>query len=100
MLPLIIQIFFICVFVLPFLFPISDIYSCVLTQSPIINKLFLRLQDTIEKEINYQEELLEVLGMMDTLFATMHSKEEPLSGASQPLSIPAEKPITDLKAAA
>ncbi|XP_075447863.1 U3 small nucleolar RNA-associated protein 15 homolog [Ascaphus truei] len=39
---------------------IIDIYSPVLGQSSIIDKQFIKLQDLIEKEIGYQEELLEV----------------------------------------
>lgn len=44
-------------------------------QSAIVDRQFLRLQEAIGKEIDYQEELLEVLGMMDTLFATFTKKE-------------------------
>lgn len=43
-------------------------------QSAIVDRQFLRLQEAIGKEIDYQEELLEVLGMMDTLFATFTEK--------------------------
>lgn len=43
-------------------------------QSAIVDRQFLRLQEAIGKEIDYQEELLEVLGMMDTLFATFTKK--------------------------
>lgn len=53
-----------------------DIYHPVVGQSSVIDKQFVRLQDLVEKEINYQEELLEVLGMMDTLFASMTRKKE------------------------
>ncbi|XP_040197380.1 U3 small nucleolar RNA-associated protein 15 homolog [Rana temporaria] len=72
---------------------VIDIYSSVINQSSVIDKLFLRLQDTLEKEINYQEELLEVLGMMDTLFATMTSKKETISGGTKSL-IPGQKTST------
>uniref|UniRef100_A0A8C4VKB2 U3 small nucleolar RNA-associated protein 15 homolog n=1 Tax=Gopherus evgoodei TaxID=1825980 RepID=A0A8C4VKB2_9SAUR len=54
---------------------IIDIYLPVVGQSAVIDKQFLRLQEIIEKEIDYQAELLEVLGMMDTLFATMAKKK-------------------------
>ncbi|KAG8456478.1 hypothetical protein GDO86_002311 [Hymenochirus boettgeri] len=59
---------------------IIDIYSHVMDQSPVIYKQFIRLQDVIEKEMNYEEELLKALGMMDTLFATMTMKMEPPQG--------------------
>lgn len=45
-------------------------------QSAIVDKQFLKLQQAIGKEIDYQEELLEVLGMMDTLFATFTKKRD------------------------
>ncbi|XP_056395846.1 U3 small nucleolar RNA-associated protein 15 homolog [Hyla sarda] len=76
---------------------VIDIYASVINQSPVVDKLFLRLQDTLEKEISYQEELLEVLGMMDTLFATMASKKNSVSRETKPTSIPEEKNLTALK---
>ncbi|XP_067838824.1 U3 small nucleolar RNA-associated protein 15 homolog [Heptranchias perlo] len=62
---------------------IIGIYGSVIGESSVIDKQFLRLQDLIEKEIDYQEELLEVLGMMDTLFATMTTKKEVVVPGSQ-----------------
>ncbi|NXH22732.1 UTP15 protein, partial [Bucco capensis] len=53
---------------------ITDIYQPVVGQSAIVDRQFLRLQEAIGKEIDYQEELLEVLGMMDALFATFTKK--------------------------
>ncbi|NXA31987.1 UTP15 protein, partial [Eudromia elegans] len=54
---------------------ITDIYQPVVGQSALVDKQFLRLQEAIGKEIDYQEELLEVLGMMDALFATLTKKK-------------------------
>lgn len=54
---------------------IIDIYQPVIGQSPVVDKKFLLLQGLVEKEIDYQRELLETLGMMDMLFATMTRKE-------------------------
>ncbi|XP_003216306.1 U3 small nucleolar RNA-associated protein 15 homolog [Anolis carolinensis] len=54
---------------------IIDIYMPVVGQSPVIDKQFLKLQELVEKEIEHQVELLEVLGMMDSLFATMTRKK-------------------------
>ncbi|XP_015269075.1 PREDICTED: U3 small nucleolar RNA-associated protein 15 homolog [Gekko japonicus] len=54
---------------------IIDIYMPVVGQSAVVDKQFLKLQNVVEKEIDYQEELLEVLGMMDALFATMARKK-------------------------
>ncbi|XP_068104481.1 U3 small nucleolar RNA-associated protein 15 homolog [Hyperolius riggenbachi] len=76
---------------------VIDIYSPVIKQSSVVDKLFLRLQDTLEKEVGYQEELLEVLGMMDTLFATMASKEESTAGDARSLTFPVQKTLTDSK---
>lgn len=53
----------------------TDIYQPVLGQSAVVDKQFLRLQEAIGREIDYQEELLEVLGMMDALFATLTKKK-------------------------
>lgn len=57
------------------IFSFPDIYMPVIGQSSVIDKQFLKLQNLVEKEIDYQEELLEVLGMMDALFATMTRKQ-------------------------
>uniref|UniRef100_UPI00398F5BC3 U3 small nucleolar RNA-associated protein 15 homolog n=1 Tax=Pristiophorus japonicus TaxID=55135 RepID=UPI00398F5BC3 len=62
---------------------IVGIYSSVIGESSVIDQQFLRLQDLVEKEIDYQEELLEVLGMMDTLFATMTIKKEAVVPGNQ-----------------
>ncbi|XP_066567770.1 U3 small nucleolar RNA-associated protein 15 homolog [Amia ocellicauda] len=55
---------------------ILDIYVRVVGQSAVIDRQVVKLQELIEKEIDYQEELVEVLGMMDTLFATMTVRKE------------------------
>ncbi|XP_072272356.1 U3 small nucleolar RNA-associated protein 15 homolog [Pyxicephalus adspersus] len=75
---------------------VIDIYAPIFNQSSVIDKLFLRLQDTLENEILYQVELLEVLGMMDTLFATMTSKKETNSAETKSF-IPEQKTSTDMK---
>ncbi|NWJ04277.1 UTP15 protein, partial [Crypturellus undulatus] len=54
---------------------ITDVYQPVVGQSALVDKQFLRLQEAIGKEIDYQEELLEVLGMMDVLFAALTKKK-------------------------
>uniref|UniRef100_A0A2K6KRW6 U3 small nucleolar RNA-associated protein 15 homolog n=1 Tax=Rhinopithecus bieti TaxID=61621 RepID=A0A2K6KRW6_RHIBE len=53
---------------------IIDIYLPVIGQSPVVDKSFATSR-TCRKEIDYQRELLETLGMMDMLFATMRRKE-------------------------
>lgn len=63
---------------------ILDIYQSIVGQSPVVDRQLLRLQDLLEKEIDYQKDLLEVLGMLDTLFAsTLPRKEVPCSGISR-----------------
>ncbi|KAK6494891.1 U3 small nucleolar RNA-associated protein 15-like protein [Huso huso] len=63
---------------------VLDIYILVAGQSAVIDKQFVKLQELIEKEIDYQEELVEVLGMMDTLFATMTAKKEAAAPERKP----------------
>lgn len=53
----------------------SDIYVQVVGRSAVVDKQIVKLQELIEKEIDLQQELVEVLGMLDTLFATMTTKK-------------------------
>lgn len=63
---------------------ILDIYRSVIGQSPVVDRQLLRLQDLVEREVDYQKDLLEVLGMLDTLFASsLPKKEVPCSGISR-----------------
>lgn len=55
---------------------ILDIYVQVVGRSAVVDKQIVRLQELIEKEIDLEQELVEVLGMLDTLFATMTTKKE------------------------
>ncbi|XP_063309816.1 U3 small nucleolar RNA-associated protein 15 homolog [Pelobates fuscus] len=66
---------------------VIDIYGPIFGKSPLIDKQFLKLQELLDKEINYQEELLEVLGMMDTLFATMTMKKETSLAVDKPVDV-------------
>ncbi|XP_072437755.1 U3 small nucleolar RNA-associated protein 15 homolog isoform X1 [Chiloscyllium punctatum] len=75
---------------------IVDIYSSVIGESPLVDNQFLKLQDLLEKEIDYQEELLEVLGMMDTIFATMTTKKNAVVCGNQNYALiagPEEEPM-------
>ncbi|TNN40486.1 U3 small nucleolar RNA-associated protein 15 [Liparis tanakae] len=49
---------------------ILDVYRQVVGQSPIVDRQLLRLQELLEREVDYQQDLMEVLGMLDTLFAS------------------------------
>ncbi|XP_062905300.1 U3 small nucleolar RNA-associated protein 15 homolog [Mobula hypostoma] len=62
---------------------IIGVYSSVIGTSPVIDKQFINLQQLVGKEIDYREGLLGVLGMMDTLFATMTTKKEAVVPGSQ-----------------
>lgn len=55
---------------------ILDIYKSVIGQSALIDRQLLRLQNLLETEINLQRELMEVLGMLDTMFATSITRKE------------------------
>ncbi|RVE67937.1 hypothetical protein OJAV_G00086770 [Oryzias javanicus] len=62
---------------------ILDIYQPVIGQSSVVDKQLLHLQSLLERELDYQKDLLEVLGMLDTLFASSLPKMEvPCSGIS------------------
>uniref|UniRef100_A0A665WN40 U3 small nucleolar RNA-associated protein 15 homolog n=1 Tax=Echeneis naucrates TaxID=173247 RepID=A0A665WN40_ECHNA len=63
---------------------ILDIYQSVIGQSSVVDRQLLRLQEMLEREIDYQQELLEVLGMLDTVFASsLPRKEVPCSAISK-----------------
>lgn len=63
---------------------ILEIYRSVIGQSPIVDRQVLRLQELLEREIDYQQELLEVLGMLDTMFASaLPRKEVPCSATGR-----------------
>lgn len=49
---------------------VLGIYHSIVGQSAIIDRLLRQLQELLEKEIDYQKNLLEVLGMLDTMFAS------------------------------
>lgn len=63
---------------------VLDIYRSVAGQSPVVDRQLVRLQELVEKEIDYQQDLLEVLGMLDTLFASaLPRREVPCPGSSR-----------------
>lgn len=73
----------VCVILLPSVS--SDIYQAVVGQSSVVDRQLVRLQELVEREVDYQQDLLEVLGMLDTLFATsLPRKEVPCPGSSRP----------------
>ncbi|XP_019744723.1 U3 small nucleolar RNA-associated protein 15 homolog [Hippocampus comes] len=61
-----------------------DIYGSVIGQSSIVDRQLLRLHDLLEREIDYQQDLVEVLGMLDTVFAChLPRKEVPCLGVNR-----------------
>lgn len=63
---------------------IFDIYRSVIGQSSVVDSQLQRLQDLLEREIDYQQRLVEVMGMLDALFASSVSRREvPCSGMSR-----------------
>lgn len=63
---------------------ILDIYHSTIGQSPVIDRQLLRLQELLEREIDYQQDLLEVLGMLDTMFAcSLPKKDVPSSSINR-----------------
>ncbi|KAM8885909.1 U3 small nucleolar RNA-associated protein 15 homolog isoform 2-T4 [Spinachia spinachia] len=63
---------------------ILDVYKQVVGQSPLVDRQLLRLQELLEKELGYQKDLIEVLGMLDTIFASSLPKTEvPCPGSSR-----------------
>ncbi|XP_017267728.1 U3 small nucleolar RNA-associated protein 15 homolog isoform X1 [Kryptolebias marmoratus] len=60
---------------------ILDIYQSVIGQSAVIDRQLIKLQELLEREIDYEKNLLEILGMLDTMFASsLPRKEVPCSG--------------------
>ncbi|XP_028925248.1 U3 small nucleolar RNA-associated protein 15 homolog [Ornithorhynchus anatinus] len=70
---------------------VVDIYLPVAGVSSVVDRQFFQLQDLLEKEIGYQEELLEALGMMDMLFATMMRKPSTSIVENKPNGISGEQ---------
>ncbi|XP_056457669.1 U3 small nucleolar RNA-associated protein 15 homolog [Gadus chalcogrammus] len=53
-----------------------DIYQSTVGMSSLVDRQLLRLQELLDKETEYQQELMEVLGMLDVLFASAHPRKE------------------------
>ncbi len=49
---------------------LTEMYTPVLGQSPLIDTLFLRLRKKVAAEIKFQQELVKTRGALDMLFAT------------------------------
>ncbi|KAL2093536.1 hypothetical protein ACEWY4_010848 [Coilia grayii] len=59
-----------------------DIYQSVVCESAVVERLFQELLDCVSREVDYQRDLMQVLGMLDTLFAS----SAPRSGVTTSVS--------------
>jgi U3 small nucleolar RNA-associated protein 15 len=50
---------------------VSEMYSPVLGQSPLIDALFLRLRKKVTAELRFQQELIRTKGALDMIFASL-----------------------------
>ncbi|XP_057204106.1 U3 small nucleolar RNA-associated protein 15 homolog [Triplophysa rosa] len=71
-----------------------DLYQQVIPQSPVVERLLQRLMELLGREAELQQELLQVLGILDTLFASLTPKSEVLSLAVPPVSQEAQLQAT------
>ncbi|XP_066540951.1 U3 small nucleolar RNA-associated protein 15 homolog [Hoplias malabaricus] len=63
---------------------VTDLYYDVVPQSPVVERLLQRLMELLGREAELQQELLQVLGILDTLFASL----TPRKGVSGPVAPP------------
>ncbi|KAL1257113.1 hypothetical protein QQF64_012658 [Cirrhinus molitorella] len=64
---------------------IVDLYKEVIPQSPSVERLLQRLMDVLGGETELQHELLQVLGILDTLFASLTPRKEVAALAAPPV---------------
>nr|AAQ97804.1 unknown [Danio rerio] len=55
---------------------VLDLYQQVIPQSPVVERLLQRLYEILGREAELQQELLQVLGILDTLFASLMPRKE------------------------
>lgn len=61
-----------------------DLYEQVIPQSPVVERLLQRLMEVLGRESELHQELLQVLGILDTLFASLTPRKEVPSFAGPP----------------
>uniref|UniRef100_A0A8B9J8J2 U3 small nucleolar RNA-associated protein 15 homolog n=1 Tax=Astyanax mexicanus TaxID=7994 RepID=A0A8B9J8J2_ASTMX len=66
---------------------IIDLYHDVAPQSSIVERLFQRLLELLGREAELQQELLQVLGILDTLFASLAPRQEVSGPAAPPIML-------------
>ncbi|XP_043120894.1 U3 small nucleolar RNA-associated protein 15 homolog [Puntigrus tetrazona] len=55
---------------------VLDMYQQVIHESPVVERLLQRLMEVLGREAELQQELMQVLGILDTLFASMTPRKE------------------------
>ncbi|XP_067246069.1 U3 small nucleolar RNA-associated protein 15 homolog [Chanodichthys erythropterus] len=65
---------------------VLDLYQQVIPQSPVVERLMQRLLDLLGREAELQQELLQVLGILDTLFASLTLRKEVTTLAAPPVA--------------
>ncbi len=61
-----------------------DLYQQVFHESPVVERQLLRLMEVLGREAELQQELLRVLGILDTLFASLTPRKEVAAFAAPP----------------
>uniref|UniRef100_A0A8C2K3K4 U3 small nucleolar RNA-associated protein 15 homolog n=1 Tax=Cyprinus carpio TaxID=7962 RepID=A0A8C2K3K4_CYPCA len=64
---------------------VLDLYRQVLHQSPVVERQLQRLMEVLGREAELQQELLQVLGILDTLFASLTPRKEVAALAALPV---------------
>ncbi|XP_052700286.1 U3 small nucleolar RNA-associated protein 15 homolog [Crassostrea angulata] len=65
-----------------------DLYAEQVGQSPVMDCQLTELRETVEQEVNYMTELSEVMGMLDTVFASAAMKTSTTSSETVPVMTP------------
>lgn len=63
---------------------VLDLYQQVFHESPVVERQLLRLMEVLGREAELQQELLRVLGILDTLFASLTPRKEVTAFATPP----------------
>ncbi|XP_017320973.2 U3 small nucleolar RNA-associated protein 15 homolog [Ictalurus punctatus] len=63
---------------------IVDLYQQVVPQSPVVERLLQRLMELLGREAELQQEMMQVLGILDTLFASLSTRKKASAPAGPP----------------
>ncbi|XDV29159.1 hypothetical protein PO909_032312 [Leuciscus waleckii] len=65
---------------------VLDLYQQVIPQSPVVERLLQRLLELLGREAELQQEFLQVLGILDTLFASLNLRKDVATLADPPVA--------------